>query len=120
MRFKKQKVALDVDGVLADVVKVMLKMRKEKGFHYTSYDPGEYPGPDKIFLGLDNDGFEKMYNHLLINRWQEIKSTVREELLSTFCDNFDVTILTSRYSNTLLALKKWLRKNFPNLALDPV
>ena len=117
---RRLKVALDVDGVLADVVEVMILVRKNDGFDYTTEEPGEYPGPGRIFMGLDNDQFEKMYNDVWQNRWKQIKSTVSEGQLMEFCKKFDVTLLTSRddYEKTVKPLKWWLALNYPNLKLD--
>ncbi len=115
---KKQRVALDVNGVLANVLGVMLEIRKKAGFIYTRDNPGEYTGHGGVFLGLDNDSFEAMYNDMWQNMWRQIRCTVSEDELLQFCKDYDVALVTSRYDNALQPLKDWLALDYPSTKLE--
>jgi len=105
------KIALDLDGVLAEpMVIVCESLSKKAGRRITLDDITQWDPPDLIALAQGN--FGDLLNDVWLNDWERIPTT-EPELSRKVCklkEHGRVDIVTGRSSHTVRVAKLWLER----------
>ncbi len=114
-QIRKLKVALDIDGTLADVYSFIInEWNRLSGKSFKISDADDY-NPSKSKLQMPLEEFLRIYDDAWNENAMEICPTVTEQELNRFANHFNVEIVTRRSSSTKDSLHKWLKHNFPSL-----
>jgi 5'(3')-deoxyribonucleotidase len=117
---RRPKVALDVDGTIANPHAVIVEEWNRitgKDFRVSDIDNYDW-SISKLQMPMEE--FFRIYENSWNERTAEIRAAVTEQELVCFAKYFDVDIVTQRSSNTKTALQKWLKHNFPSLDLKTI
>lgn len=117
---KKIKIALDVDGVLANSQQAILDAwNEETGARHTLTEWNDWD-LRKNALGLSGRKFVELYDKVWMTESERIAPTISEAYLMRLLSKFNVDIVTARPEAHRGDLDAWLRRNFPQVPLNVV
>ncbi|MCL4389173.1 hypothetical protein M1397_00990 [Candidatus Marsarchaeota archaeon] len=117
VRKYRPKVALDIDGTIADThAPILEEWNRIKGKNFKHSDIDDYDW-EKTKLQMPIEEFFRIYKKAWTENFTSIPPTITEQELNHLIKHFDVDIVTRRPSDAKPTLEKWLSYNFPTSRL---
>jgi len=114
------RIALDMDGVVADPFTHMVALWNEKtGSHYTLEKVNTY-GVDFSEVGMTPRDFYNLYEKVWLELQDEIRLLADPKLMAEFSETHNVEIVTSRPKGMLDATRSFVSNNYPGFHGDVV